>query len=152
MAKSYSDKKIDSYLGFGWAEDPFTRVLYSSSNGDIASAGGVNNLANSIYRRLKTPLGWYPEFPWFGCRINEMIGMGNTYENRELISQWIQESLLYEKRIMDGTLHVSVTKDSSDYRAIRILVTCKIINFASPNAFVYDFFLKTGDLKQVGVQ
>jgi hypothetical protein len=53
---------------------------------------------------------------------------------------------------MDGTLKISVTKDASDYRAIRILITCKIINFASPNSFVYDFFLKTGDLKQVGVQ
>lgn len=152
MAKSYSEKKIDSYLGFCWDEDPFTRVLYSDKSGDIAIIGGVDNLANAIFRRLKTPLGWYPEFQWYGCRLTEMIGMGNTYENRELISEWVQESLLYEKRIMDGTLNVSVTRDAADYRAVRILITCRIINFASPNVFVYDFFLKTGDLKQVGVQ
>ena len=152
MAKTYTDKQIDSYLGFCWDEDPFTRTLYSDKSGDIAIIGGVGNLANAIFRRLKTPLGWYPEFAWYGCRINEMIGMGNTYENRELIGEWVQESLLYEKRIMDGTLNVSVRKDASDYRAIRILITCKIINFASPSSFVYDFFLKTGDIKQVGVQ
>jgi hypothetical protein len=150
--KSYSDKQVESYLGFNWNEDPFTRTIVLDKSTDISTSGGVNNLANAIYRRLKTPLGWYPEYPWYGCKMNEMIGMGNTYENRELISTWIEQSLLYEKRIIDGTLNVSVSKDASDYRAIRILITCRVINFANPNAFVYDYFLKTGKLSQIGIQ
>jgi hypothetical protein len=148
MAKNYEAQQADSYLGFCWDEDPFTRELYLDKSGDFAINGGVSNLSNAIYRRLKTPLAWYPEYPWYGSRLNEMIGMGNTYENRELISTWIEESLLYEKRIMDGTLNVSVKKDASDYRAIRILITCRVINFPSPSSFVYDFFLVTGKLKQ----
>lgn len=145
---NYEQARLDSALGFGWSEDPFTRVLVTDNTGDIGASGGLTNFGNAIYRRLKTPLGWFPEFPFYGCRLNEMIGMGNTYENRMLIETWIEESLLYEYRIINGSLKISVEKDSSDYRAVIINIQCRIKDMPDPAVFVYSFFLKSGDLAQ----
>lgn len=148
MAKTYEEDKIESVLGFGWSENPYTRNIISSQSGDIGISGGITNFGNAIYRRIKTPLGWYPEFPFYGCRINEMIGMGNTYDNRMLVETWIEESLLYEDRIENGSLKVNVEKDPSDFRAILIGIQCRVKNFPDSAVFVYSFFLKTGELQQ----
>jgi len=146
MAKNYEQRVLDSYLGSGWSEDPFKRTILLNGQGDIATVSGVDNLANAIFRRLKTPIGWYPEFPWYGSRLNDMIGMGNSFENRELVATWIEESLLFEKRLQNGTLNVTVERNSRDYRAVDILINARVVGFANPELFVFSFFLKTGTL------
>ncbi|OGM08179.1 hypothetical protein A2Z67_06205 [Candidatus Woesebacteria bacterium RBG_13_36_22] len=151
MAKSYQELQQESYLGIGWAEDVYERTLLLDRQGDIAAVGGLYNLSNAIFRRLKTPLAWYPEYPWYGSRLNEMIGMGNSYENRELIATWIEQSLLFEERFVDGTLRISVEKNIADYRAVNINIRAEVVNYPDPAVFVYSYFLKTGTLLETGV-
>ena len=146
MAKNYEQQVQDSFLGSGWAEDPFKRTISLDGQGDIATVSGTSNLANAIFRRLKTPIGWYPEFPWYGSRMNDMIGMGNSFENRELVATWIEQSLLFEKRLQDGTLEVTVEKNPGDYRAVDILIKARVIGYASSELFVFSYFLRTGAL------
>lgn len=146
MAKSYEEKQQESYLGIGWKEDPFTRELVKDRSGDLSSVAGLTNIGNAMYRRLRTPLGWYPEYPWYGSRLNEMKGLGNTEENRALIETWVEESLLYENRIVSGSLTVRVDKNPRDFRAVDIVITCRLVNYADPSLYVYSFFLVTGNL------
>lgn len=146
MAKSYEEQRQESYLGRGWAEDPFERTLVLNGQNDIATVAGLDNLSNAIYRRLKTPLAWYPEYPWYGSRLNETMGMGNSFENRELIGTWVEQSLLFEERFVDGTLKVSIEKNVRDYRAIDIAISVQVVNYPDSALFVYSFFLRTGTL------
>jgi len=146
MAKSYQEEQQDSYLGRGWAEDVFERTIVLDRQGDIAIVSGLYNLSNAIFRRLKTPLAWYPEYPWYGSRLNEMIGKGNSFENRELIGTWIEQSLLFEERFVDGTLDISVDKNARDHRAVDIAISVQVVDYPDPSLFVFSFFLKTGTL------
>lgn len=70
---------------------------------DFTTVSGEDNLAQAVVMRLLTPMGELEHFGhrFYGSRLHEMVGRGNTETTRNLIRLRILESLHYEARIAE---------------------------------------------------
>lgn len=126
------------YLGIGFAENS-ARGLYLSEKGDIAlTKNPMENFANGIWRRLMTPMGFYPEFPEYGSQLSKLIGMAFVPETISLAEIYVTQSLTKDPRIASVD-HVRV--NPSGYKALTIYASVKPV--AVPNVYImtFDYFL-----------
>jgi len=127
------------YLGMGFAENS-AKGIYLDEKGDIALTGSpMENFANGIWRRLMTPMGFYPEYPEYGSQLSKLIGMAFVPETISLAEIYVTQSLTKDPRIA-SVEHVRV--NPTDYRALTIYASIKPV--AVPNVYImtFDYFLE----------
>lgn len=143
------------YLGSDVMEDEKHRIVLAPTK-DVEHVSELDNMAQAIKRRLKTPLGFYQREPFYGSRVPSYVGRGNSKDLQAAIKDAIIESLTREPRI-DKILEVSANPapdlalDSNPYSTLRIGIRIKLVGKAPPLSFVYSFFLPTGDLESTSV-
>lgn len=73
--------------------------MKSDGKGAIATKRGLENLKQSLYIRLITPLGSYVGHPEYGSQLDMYLGMKNTEENATLIDIEIERTLRTDARV-----------------------------------------------------
>lgn len=127
------------YLGAGFAENS-EKGIYLDERGDIALTNSpMENFANGIWRRLMTPLGFYPEFPEYGSQLNRLIGMSFVPETISLAEIYVTQSLTKDPRIASVE---QVRVNPKDYRAITIYASIKPVAVPSVYIMTFDYFLE----------
>ena len=127
------------YLGIGFAENS-TKGIYLNERGDIALTDSpMDNFANGIWRRLMTPMGFYPEFPEFGSQLSNLIGMAFVPETISLAEIYVTQSLNKDPRIA-SVEHVRV--NPTDYRALTVYASVKPVSVPSVYIMTFDYFLE----------
>lgn len=76
-------------------------MLESGIHGDLASVSGVDNIVEAIRNRLMTRAGSLILHPWYGTRLDQIIGQTMTPYTAKLIELEIVQALSYEDRIED---------------------------------------------------
>lgn len=79
--------------------------LYVDSVGDIASVKGADNIVQAINHRLMTERGSLKLHPKYGSNIHYLIGQEQSVYRLKMIELDIYETLSYEDRITDLTVH-----------------------------------------------
>jgi phage baseplate assembly protein W len=127
-------------LGIGLAETFSTREAFISEQNDIATtADELENFANAIWRRIMTPLGFYPEFPDYGCEIHSLRGLGFVPETLSLAEIFVTQALVREVRVQKI---VSISVYPTDYRALAFYVVLQPIDTPNPYVMTFDYFLE----------
>lgn len=73
--------------------------MKSDGKGAIATKRGLENLKQSLYIRLITPLGGYVGHPEYGSKLDMYLGMKNTEENATLIDIEIERTIRTDARV-----------------------------------------------------
>lgn len=129
-----------AHLGIGLAETTGTRETYIGENGDIAATSTeLENLANAIWRRLMTPLGFYPEFPEYGSELHTLTGKGFLPEVLNLTEIFIRQSIMKEPRIEEIK---TVTVTPTDYRSLTFYLALRPLETPSVYVMTFDYFLE----------
>ena len=127
-------------LGIGLAETIGNRECYIDGQQDIAlTSDTLENFANAIWRRIMTPLGFYPEYPDYGCEVHSLRGMGFVPETLSLAEIFITQALVKECRVEKV---VSVSVIPTDYRALAFYVVLLPIESPTPYVMTFDYFLE----------
>lgn len=127
------------HLGMGLAETAGSRELFLDGKNDIQlTQTPLENLANCIWRRLMTPLGFYPEFPEYGSELQSLIGMGMIPEVIMLTEVFVTQALVKEPRIKKVE---KVIVMPTDYRALAINVSIRPEDVPSIYMMTFDYFL-----------
>lgn len=127
-------------LGTGLAETIDNRECYIDGLGDIATTDTeLDNFANAIWRRIMTPLGFYEEYPDYGCEIHSLRGLGFVPETLSLAEIFVTQALVKEPRVAKV---VSVTVMPTDYRSLSFFVSLIPIETPNPYIMTFDYFLE----------
>jgi phage baseplate assembly protein W len=81
----------------GW--DSEVLELKGNGRGSIATKRGIENLKQSLYVRLITPLGSYLGHPRYGSNVHMYLGRKNTEENAALLDIEIERTLRTDGRV-----------------------------------------------------
>lgn len=73
--------------------------MKSDGKGAIATKRGIENLKQSLYIRVITPLGSYVGHPAYGSKVGMYLGMKNTEENASLIDLEIERTMRTDARV-----------------------------------------------------
>lgn len=73
--------------------------MKGDGKGSIAIRKGVENLKQSLYIRLITPLGSYLGHPNYGSKVHMYLGKKNTEENATLLDIEIERTLKTDGRV-----------------------------------------------------
>lgn len=73
--------------------------MKGDGKGSIATRRGVENLKQSLYIRLITPLGSYLGHPNYGSKVHMYLGKKNTEENATLLDIEIERTLKTDGRV-----------------------------------------------------
>jgi phage baseplate assembly protein W len=139
MAASLRSVTTLGHLGIGFAESS-RHGLFLDEKGDIAStADELENFANGIWRRLMTPMGFYPEFPEYGSQLQTLRGMAFVPETISLAEIYVTQALVKDPRIA-AIEHVRVTPN--DYRAITIYASIRPVLMPNLHIMTFDYFLE----------
>jgi len=126
------------HLGIGFAENA-QKGIYLDEKGDIASTKTeMANFADGIWRRLMTPMGFYPEFPEYGSQLKRLVGMAFVPETINLAEIYVTQSLVKDPRVL-SVEHVRVTP--SDYRALTIYASLRPVAVSNLYIMTFDYFL-----------
>lgn len=128
-------------LGIGLAETIVNRECYIDDRGDIkATNDELENFSNAIWRRIMTPLGFYPEYLDYGCEIHKLRGLGFVPESLNLAKIFVTQAVAKEPRV---ERIVSVSVMPTDYRAFAFHMVLQPID--TPNVYVmtFDYFLES---------
>ena len=126
------------HLGIGFAENS-EKGIYLDEKGDIATTKTpMSNFADGLWRRLMTPMGFYPEFPEYGSQLSRLIGMSFVPETINLAEIYVTQSLTKDPRVQ-SVEHVKVSP--SDYRAIKIYASLRPVAVPSLYIMTFDYFL-----------
>jgi hypothetical protein len=96
---------------------------------DLQLAEGVENLKQSLIRRLTTRLGELPLHPDYGSKFLDMLGCKKTYSNLVKMRLEVQETFLKDTRVSEIKNCKAVTVGKG------VLITCDIIT-VNPQATV----------------
>lgn len=91
---------LPSIKGFGspgW--DSEILEMKANSRGALATKRGIENLKQSLYIRLITPLGSYVGHPKYGSKIEMYLGKKNTEENAALLDIEIERTIRTDGRV-----------------------------------------------------
>jgi len=112
----------------GWDSDILE--MKDDGRGDIATIRGVENLKQSLFIRLITPLGSYIGYPRYGSKVHEYLGRKNTEENAALLDIEIERTLRTDGRVrtVEKVGHVI---DGNSYST-----TFKVFSIAMEEAFL----------------
>lgn len=139
MATNVSTSSL-THLGMGLAESIGEHGLLLDDRSDIALTNTeIENFANGIWRRLMTPLGFYPEYPEYGSQLQRLIGMAFVPETISLAEIYVTQALVKEPRIA-LVEHVRVIP--SDYRALTIYASIRPVMVPSLYIMTFDYFLE----------
>lgn len=128
------------HLGMGLAEHIATHECMIDDRGDLMlTTNELENLSNAIWRRLMTPLGFYPEFPDYGSQLHELIGMGFVPETLSMAEIFVTQSLVKEPRIEKV---VSIIVQPTDYRSILFHASVQPASVPSVYIMTFDYFLE----------
>lgn len=88
---------------------------------DLARVSGRENLAQALILRLLTPVGSLKGLghPRYGCRLTELIGMGNTDLSRLRARLYVLQALRQERRVSE-VLGLSVVTVDDRPETVRI--------------------------------
>jgi phage baseplate assembly protein W len=81
----------------GWDSEVFE--MKANSRGGIATKRGIENLKQSLYIRLITPLGSYLGHPKYGSKVYMYLGNKNTEENAALLDIEIERTIKTDGRV-----------------------------------------------------
>ena len=97
------------------------------ANRDLATATGLDNLAQAIINRLGTRQGELAGLghPNYGSRLYQLVGEGNNSRSRALAELYIRECLAQEPRIAE-ILEVIFETSSRDYEKHTLKVRINI--------------------------
>ena len=128
-----------AHLGMGLAEATSDRTLMLDIRNDLAlTSTPLENFANAIWRRLMTPLSFYPEYPDYGSKLYTLIGMSFVPETVSLAEVFVTQALAREPRV--GSIeNVKVTP--SDYRALTIYTALKPASVPNVYVMTFDYFM-----------
>jgi phage baseplate assembly protein W len=127
-------------LGIGLAETMDGRECFVDGFSDIATTETeLENFANAIWRRIMTPLGFYEEYPDYGCEIHSLRGLGFVPETLSMAEIFVTQSLVREPRV-DKVIAVTVMP--TDYRALSFYVSLRPIETPTPYVMTFDYFLE----------
>jgi len=128
-------------LGIGLAESISNRECFIDERGDIKSTSDeLENFANAIWRRIMTPLGFYPEFLDYGCEIHKLRGMGFVPETLGFAEIFVTQAVAKEPRV---DRIISVTVMPTDYRALAFHMVLQPIDTPNPYVMTFDYFLES---------
>ncbi|QEG04171.1 baseplate protein W [Bacillus phage BC-T25] len=113
----------------GW--DSEILELKDDGKGDVRTIRGIENLKQSIYIRLITPLGSYLGHPRYGSRVHEYIGKKNTEENAALLAIEIERAIRTDGRVR------SVEKLGHSIKDNTFTAAFKIYSIALDEAFIF---------------
>ncbi|AMO26002.1 baseplate protein W [Bacillus phage Thurquoise] len=112
----------------GWDSDIFE--MKDNERGDVATIRGIENLKQSLYMRLVTPLGGYLGYPRYGSKVHEYLGRKNTEENAVLLDIEIERTLRTDGRVR------SVEKVGHIINGNSYSTTFKVYSIAMEEAFL----------------
>lgn len=128
-----------AHLGMGLAESNADRGLLLDIRNDIAlTASPLENFANAVWRRLMTPLAFFPEYPDYGSQLASLIGMPFVPETISLAEIYITQALAREPRI-ETIENVKVTP--TGYRALAIYAAIKPASVPNVYIMTFDYFM-----------
>jgi hypothetical protein len=81
----------------GWDSEVFE--MKGNAKGALATRRGVENLKQSLYVRLITPIGSYLGHPRYGSKIHMYLGKKNTPENATLLDIEIERTIRTDGRV-----------------------------------------------------
>jgi phage baseplate assembly protein W len=128
-----------AHLGVGLAESSTNRTMLFDITNDLAlTSNPLENFANAIWRRLMTPLAFYPEYPEYGSQLNLLIGMPFVPETISLAEIYVTQALAKEPRV-ESIENVRV--NPTGYRALSIYAAIKPAS--APNVYImtFDYFM-----------
>lgn len=98
--------------------------LAVDKSGDLATVGGIDNLAQAIICRLSTTVGEMEELGHggYGSRLSEVLGQPRTDRSMSLIHRAVASSLAGEKRIRE-LVSVTAIPDREDPALVTIEIT-----------------------------
>jgi len=127
------------HLGTGLAETIGSRELLLDGRNDLLpTSSPLENLANCIWRRLMTPLGFYPDYPDYGSELQNLIGLGLVPEVVSLAEIFVTQALVKEPRI-NKVERVYVVP--TDYRALAIGISLRPEGLPNIYMMTFDYFL-----------
>ncbi|QEG13751.1 putative baseplate protein [Bacillus phage vB_BspM_MarvelLand] len=113
----------------GW--DSEILELKDDGKGDAKTIRGIENLKQSLYVRLITPMGSYLGHPRYGSKIQEYIGKKNTEENAALLAVEIERTIRTDGRVR------SVEKLGHSISGNTFTASFKIFSIALDEAFIF---------------
>lgn len=113
----------------GW--DAEILELKDDGKGDVKTIRGIENLKQSLYVRLITPMGSYLGHPRYGSRIHEYIGKKNTEENAALLAVEIERTMRTDGRVRN------IEKLGHSISGNTFTASFKIFSIALDEAFIF---------------
>lgn len=113
----------------GWDSEVFE--MKANTKGALATKRGIDNLKQSLYIRLITPLGSYLGHPRYGSKVHLYLGKKNTEENAMLLNIEIERTLRTDARV------VSVEKVGHTISGNSYSVAFKVSSISLEEAFLF---------------
>jgi len=85
--------------------------LLANENGDLAMAGGTDNLGQALRNRIYTPFRSYLPHPDYGCEIHAMLGVRNRPTAAMLGAGFARLATMRDPRIMEAKANARAVGD-----------------------------------------
>jgi len=117
--------------------------LVAGGDGDLALAGGADNIAQALALRLRVrrgelaPLGW----PDYGSRLHELIGEPNNSRTRVKLMAFARAAVEQDPRVRE-LREVRVETVPGERDALRLFLDVALIDAPTPLNLVFDLHLE----------
>lgn len=113
--------ELDEFIG---TDVGFKSDFIQTATGDLDVITGLDNLKESIYRRIITTQGSVIHRPEYGCSIKKWIGSLNSIDNQRSLAIKVKEQLEQDPRI---ELVTGVSFKIDDNNPDRVELKCRIV-------------------------